>query len=805
MIGDVEAETFMIRLMLGVIGSACVLFLCRTCYNVSRINRHAAAEAKTKAERGARLADVFVCESYQDTAMAQEHGEHAGHDDQFWQQVDEQLRVQRDASVKRRFSRAVPDKLGPGPQSSTGPSRQCRLSMRMARWAFPPSGLPAALSSTHSSIGASRRSSTGKAAALAEPKIPPVPLLRWNCMTLSGPPGSSATVEVPADEKPTKHQSTQIDNNRFASPPLVVLATGGARVATIKRLRRCFMLHSVVLAATADALEAVLLEAAELRKLKHHCLLRMFAVVADQPYGEVGLLSELTTGSLAALLDTSPVRLTWANGLLAFATDVCAGLAHLHGLGLFHGRLFPCNVLITSEWRAKLSEYALGRYLALSHGGQNGGSGYHSLPSAAHGKNNLAATIFLPPEKFSGKIQGKIAAVQPQRLPSAMSMPPAKARIRVRKLATRQRHSTTNLTTPQDADEPRTEPKATVMTAATSNAATAGFGVPALSSKSSTAHSYEKPKEDIEEEVRLAEQHGDAWAFGCLIARLALHQKRTKEHPAQRSRSGTTPVASDYQHCSAAAHVSERCESSPPAAQASSRRLNRKKSDELDGWSEYESGSKDRPGRCADRQSSRLKLSIAEAATEGRPRGRRKSVDLKFQALIELSRALNLSRKSSAATREVPSSPIVEVVRRCSCSTLDRMSERYSETSAAEADPNAWPSTLLLGRASVRTAETDEAVPPSSAPPSPPTSPADASAPLEEGSTAAAAEGQPDGGSIKLGRLKGGDEGDEVHAMPPYLSTTPRTTAPQAGGVGAAPPRFTPSTLRKQVCRAKRR
>ena len=94
------------------------------------------------------------------------------------------------------------------------------------------------------------------------------------------------------------------------------------------------MLHSVVLATTADALEAVLLEAAELRKLKHHCLLRMFAVVADQPYGEVGLLSELTTGSLASLLDTSPVQLTWANGLLALATDVAAGLAHLHGLGL---------------------------------------------------------------------------------------------------------------------------------------------------------------------------------------------------------------------------------------------------------------------------------------------------------------------------------------------------------------------------------------------------------------------------------------------------------------------------------------
>ena len=342
MIGDVEAETFMIRLMLGVIGSACVLFLCHTCYKVSRINHHAAAKAKKRAERGARLADVFVCESYQDTAVAQEHGEHAGHDEHFWQHVDEELRVQRDASVKRRFLQAQPDKLGPGPKSSIGPSQQRRLSIRMAGWVFPLSGLPTARSSVRSSIGTSRRSSLGSSTrsstnrveALAEPKAAPVPLVRWDCMTLSGPPGSTSPVQEPAGEEPTKYQGVQVDVNRFASPPLAVLATGEARVATIKPLRRCFMLHSVVLAATTDALEAVLLEAAELRKLKHHCLLRMFAVVADQPYGEVGLLSELTTGSLASLLETSPVRLTWANGLLALATDVAAGLAHLHGLGL---------------------------------------------------------------------------------------------------------------------------------------------------------------------------------------------------------------------------------------------------------------------------------------------------------------------------------------------------------------------------------------------------------------------------------------------------------------------------------------
>ena len=117
---------------------------------------------------------------------------------------------------------------------------------------------------------------------------------------------------------------------------VAVLATGDARVATSTSLRGgCFMLHSVVHAVSAEMLRNVLLEAAELRKLESHpSLLRLCAVVTDQPWGEVGLLSELTTGSLATLLDTSPVELTWANGLLSLATDVAKGLAHLHGLGL---------------------------------------------------------------------------------------------------------------------------------------------------------------------------------------------------------------------------------------------------------------------------------------------------------------------------------------------------------------------------------------------------------------------------------------------------------------------------------------
>ena len=42
------------------------------------------------------------------------------------------------------------------------------------------------------------------------------------------------------------------------------------------------------MAANPEALDRLLLEAAELRKLKHPNLLHLFAVVADQPRGEVG-------------------------------------------------------------------------------------------------------------------------------------------------------------------------------------------------------------------------------------------------------------------------------------------------------------------------------------------------------------------------------------------------------------------------------------------------------------------------------------------------------------------------------------
>ena len=127
----------------------------------------------------------------------------------------------------------------------------------------------------------------GNAALQAAAQVPsgPVSLLRWSNLKLSGPPRLAEltkTIGTGLNDERTKRGP-----GRFASVPLTVLATGDARVATDKRSKRCFMLHSVIEAATPMLLHDVLMEAAELRKMKHPSLLRVLAVVTDQPSGEV--------------------------------------------------------------------------------------------------------------------------------------------------------------------------------------------------------------------------------------------------------------------------------------------------------------------------------------------------------------------------------------------------------------------------------------------------------------------------------------------------------------------------------------
>ena len=325
MIGGLDADTFMARLMFGVIGSAIAVFICITCYDVRRKDRRVQAYARSRAEHDAPINRSFVCGSSQTTAA--QWLEHGDRNAQPRRQSDAQLQQYRQQMGSPADAQQLPQQSVACIPSETALDVACSRSIPISPGGKSRFQQRFAVRSFVDSTGTSTAQHAGATA---------LPLFGWNRIRLSGPPSlSCVTAEASADDGTTEHQIIQVDANRFASPPLVVLATGDARVASVESLRQCFMLHSVVRAASAEVLENVLLEAAELRKLEPHpSLLRLFAVVSDQPCGEVGLLSELTTGSLASLLDTSPVRLTWANGLLALATDVAAGLEHLHGLGL---------------------------------------------------------------------------------------------------------------------------------------------------------------------------------------------------------------------------------------------------------------------------------------------------------------------------------------------------------------------------------------------------------------------------------------------------------------------------------------
>ena len=351
----------------------------------------------------------------------------------------------------------------------------------------------------------------------------------------------------------------QAKHGRLPTQPLIVLATGDAYVACVKRLARVYLLHSIELAGNRDIMHEVIHEAARLRQLQHPSLLHVFAVVADQPCGEVGLLAELTTTSLDRVLDAPPFQLTWANGLLAIATDVAAGLDFLHSKGLHHGRLFLFNVLLTSRWKAKLSEAGLDRYLHASQGDLGLAGGYDLLSGhGAHSRQLKArSVIYLAPEKCSGRV----ASAQRRRMDAASKIkvcerPKEKPRRRESTASASRRHrsslGTSIGTSSLETSNPSSTPPAqagpppagsrwnsTCLPAANASRTkrTPDAALSALNSiaEASTALAENTPDpvrafDDATEAAELAEQRADAWAFGCLLASLALHQKRRKSN-----------------------------------------------------------------------------------------------------------------------------------------------------------------------------------------------------------------------------------------------------------------------------------
>ena len=255
----------------------------------------------------------------------------------------------------------------------------------------------------------------------------------------------------------------------------------------------------------------------------------------------------------------------------------CAHSSHLHS----HGRLFLFNIMVTSNWRAKLSEYALDSYLKLTRGGLGEAGGYDLLPSEQHPANTV---LFISPEKCSGKMA---AAVQSQRPPTTTRpIAPRRGwagglRRRISQSARASEHSAVEPIAPPD-----TQPDEAAM----------------------------------ESTKWLGEQRADVWAFGCVLVTLALHHNRAKERSLH---------------------------TAPGLAHATPAAVRRRAEDDMYGWDEHTSVSKDRPGRC-----SRLMHAAEAEAAEDRPCGpRTRGADLRLKAVGELASHLKRSRVSSGASR----------------------------------------------------------------------------------------------------------------------------------------------------------
>ena len=153
-------------------------------------------------------------------------------------------------------------------------------------------------------------------------------------------------------------------------------------VARDQLTSQSFVMHRLFLTPSSEVQLSIAIELEQLRHMRHASLLPMLALVAD-PFGDLALLSECPAATLHAVLRHAAAAsaaeggirvsgvsaaaaaamrgctLDWQTLLLAAATDVACGLAHLHKeLKTAHGQLTPVNVVLMRDWQCKLIEYA---------------------------------------------------------------------------------------------------------------------------------------------------------------------------------------------------------------------------------------------------------------------------------------------------------------------------------------------------------------------------------------------------------------------------------------------------------------
>ena len=153
---------------------------------------------------------------------------------------------------------------------------------------------------------------------------------------------------------------------------------------------------------SGDGLEEALalLNEGSFMNINHPNIVKMFGITFGAP-SKIGLIMELMTCSLHELIHAHALSgmrryVTWADSLLAIATDIAFGMAFLHYHNLIHRDLKPLNVLMSGGWMAKVSDF--GEMKRIEGGGDAGaraaGSGrIHGTPSYVSPE---AASVSIP-------------------------------------------------------------------------------------------------------------------------------------------------------------------------------------------------------------------------------------------------------------------------------------------------------------------------------------------------------------------------------------------------------------------------
>jgi serine/threonine protein kinase len=168
---------------------------------------------------------------------------------------------------------------------------------------------------------------------------------------------------------------------------LELLGRGGS--ADVHRARDVSRRRDVALKVLREVTDAdrdrFAVEAQLLALLSHQSIVTLFGadVTGDHPW----LALELVRGrSLAQVRQASPME---PRTLAAVATQVAGGLAHAHARGVVHRDVKPSNVLITSTFSARLTDFGIARRVGSS-----------QLTESGH----VAGTVaYIAPEQVRGE------------------------------------------------------------------------------------------------------------------------------------------------------------------------------------------------------------------------------------------------------------------------------------------------------------------------------------------------------------------------------------------------------------------